>query len=273
MMPAKSQATITVKYFFFLFLFILLSIQTEEAQKIINEYARVVNIFNTDSTDVDSIEVNNLVFEKGDTVLFIVMKGATVYMPWDGSALAGNIANWRNSGIYNILLVYEVQGNMIIFTTKLRTLVKTEPGEVAQLVKISGGRNIYRVDEPLTCKQWDPADGTGGVFALIAGRKIVLNSTIDVSGKGFQGGNPDAPVTDYFKGNCSEAADGFYTGSAVDSAGRKGESVVYEGFQFTRGMLYTAHGGGGGNGKYSGGGGGGDEVTDVDFEEVKDDKK
>jgi gliding motility-associated-like protein len=231
-----------------------------QSDSIINEYAKIINIFNADTTDVDSVEVNNAqIFESLDTVLFIVTKGASIFGPWNTTSRAawGKINNWSNIGRYNILLVDTIVDNIVIFSTRLRNLYSSMPGEIAQLIKVRGGNDVYIVDKPLTCKAWNPLDSTGGVFALIAGRKIVLKSTINVSGKGFLGGNPNVPDTDYFIGNCSEAVDSFYTEPSVNSSGRRGESVAYEGFPYTRGMLYIAHGGGGGNGKYSGGGGGG----------------
>lgn len=241
------------------------SFKPGDAQEIINEYARIVNIFNADTTDVDSVEVNNAqIFEPLDTALFIVTKGATIFGPWNTASRSswGKIYNWSNIGRYNILLVDTVIDDFVIFSTRLRSLYSSMAGEIAQLIKVRGVKDVYIVDKPLTCKPWDPVTGTGGVFALIAGRKIVLNNTIDVTGKGFKGGDPDSTLLrvyspDYFTGNCTEAKDSFYLESAFDSSGRKGESVAYEGFPYTRGMLYTAHGGGGGNGKYSGGGGGG----------------
>jgi hypothetical protein len=88
----------------------------------------------------------------------------------------------------------------------------------------------------------------------MATRKIVMNKNIDVSGKGFHGADPSG---DYFTGGCGAAADSFYTIDAVNSAGLKGEGIVYEGFPYKRGFWYVSNAGGGGNGKYSGGGGGG----------------
>jgi uncharacterized protein (TIGR02145 family) len=248
------------KYLTILYFLIFIFSPAAKAQKIINEYARIVKILNADTTNIDSVTVDSQVFDKGDTVLFIEMKGVEVYSPDNAAgypAFWGLVSNPNNTGIYNILLVHKILGDTVVFTTRLRDLKPVKPIEIAQLVRISGGRDVYRIDEPLTCAPWDPVRGTGGIFALITGRKIILNSNIDVTGKGFTGGNPNWPAIDYFKGVCSEAVDSFYTENAVDSAGRKGESIVYENFPYTRGMMFVAHGGGGGNGKYSGGGGGG----------------
>ena len=48
---------------------------------------------------------------------------------------------------------------------------------------------------------------------------------------------------------------------AVDTAGKKGEGIIFEGFPYTRGLGYVANAGGGGNARYSGGGGGGQYGT------------
>ena len=240
-------------------------------QKVINGYASVKNLLNVVPSDLDSVVLKNysvfedgdtVKFEQGDIVLFIVMKGAEVETRIDDfPESCGKISNIHNTGIYNILVVYETSGDTVVFTTSLRSDLKPyTPGEVSQLVKVGRGSAVYEVNEPLTCKPWDPIDSTGGVFALLAGRKIILNNTIDVTGKGFTGGNPNKMPPDYFNGSCAEAIDSFYTESAFDSAGRKGESVAYEGFPYTRGKLFVVNGGGGGNGKYSGGGGGGNSV-------------
>jgi gliding motility-associated-like protein len=233
-----------------------------QAGSVINEYTYVEKVYNSDPTDPDSVKVKDPQwFEPLDTVLFIVTKGATVYGPWNDYPFQddwGRYDDYHNMGRYNILLVYKVNyaDSIVVFSTKLRVLYGPMPGEIIQLIKVKGAEDVYTVDKPLTCKAWDPSDSTGGVFALIA-RKIVLKSTIDVSGKGFLGGDPASPSVDNFNGACSEAQELFYTGSAHDSSGRRGESSISEGFPYTRGMRYILHGGGGGNGKYSGGGGGG----------------
>ncbi len=251
------------QYLIISFITVFFPFVTVSSQTVINEYAKVKQVYNADPTDPDSVKVNDVQwFTEGDTVLFITMKGATVNGPWNMPLFPenwGKYDNYGNIGRYNILLVYKVDilNKIVIFSTKLRDLYPRMAGEIAQLVKVRGGEDVYEVNESLTCKAWDPSDSTGGVFALIAGRKIVLNATIDVSGKGFLGGNPEVPTVDTFRGGCSEAVGLLYTESAFDSAGRKGESAVYEGFPYTRGMKFILNGGGGGNGKYSGGGGGG----------------
>ena len=257
----------TFRYLIISFIAVFFPVITVSSQKTINDYARVTEVFNVITTNVDSVRVADMsVFEPLDTALFIVMKGVEVYVPEDPVSPG----NWgiikdpdQNIGVYNILLVDTVIDDIVIFTTSLREDLRTiKTIEDIQLVKVRGGKDVYEVNEPLTCDPWDPVTGTGGVFALIAGRKIVLNSTINVTEKGFTGGNPDTNLkkvlsVDYYKGSCSEAVDSFYRESAVDSSGRRGESIVYTDFQYSRGLFSITNGGGGGNGKYSGGGGGG----------------
>jgi gliding motility-associated-like protein len=232
----------------------------------LNKYARITATYNLDPTDIDSVEVTDpSEFNVADTVLYIQMKGAYY---WDPSNLPIEFVPgefWgelrddpNNNGIYCIMLINKIVDNTIIFTTALRDDIEPEePGEVAQLVKVIGGKETWDINQDLTCDPWDPATGTGGVFAMIATRKIVLNANIDVTGKGFLGGDPNFPVTDYFEGVCNGSNNQFFLESDMDSAGRKGESIQYEGYEYTRGSGRMGTGGGGGNGKYMGGGGGG----------------
>lgn len=207
--------------------------------------------------DKDTIEVTNPEkFKPGDFVLFIVIKGAEIYTPLSYPNIPsfwGKIMNINNTGVYSIQPVDKIEANLIILTTPLQNLNPMKPGEVAQLVLIPVVHTAI-LDTILTCKQWDNLSGTGGVLALMATRKIVMNRNIDVSGKGFRGADPD---NDYFLGGCSSAMDSFYSIDAVNSAGLKGEGIVYDGFPYKRGFWYVTNAGGGGNGKYSGGGGGG----------------
>jgi len=229
-----------------------------------NKYTRITGIYNLDPTDVDSVDVDDATeFNVADTVLYIQMRGMEYYDPTNlpieppGSWWGEVVDDPNNTGIYCILLINKVIGNTVVFTTTLRDDIEIEEaGEMAQLVKVSGGKEIWSIDEDITCDPWDPATGTGGVFAMIASRKIVLNANIDVTGKGFNGGDPGVPVVDTFSGVCDGSDSQFFPESDMDSAGRKGESIVREVFSLTRGRGRMGSGGGGGNGKYSGGGGG-----------------
>ena len=224
---------------------------------VINQYSSVISILNKNAADSDTIEVSNPeFFHPGEFTLFIVMKGAEVYLPDNLPAIPnfwGKIKDIHNTGIYSIQPVEEVTGQYVILSSPLREIRPMINGEMAQLVTVPFVQTAI-IDTVLTCKPWDPVSGTGGVMALMASKKILMNDRIDVTGKGFRGADPSGDV---FPGSCITARDSFYMDSASDSAGRKGEGIIYDGFPYTRGFWYVANGGGGGNGKYSGGGGGG----------------
>ncbi len=231
--------------------------QTIFTSPIINQYSSVVSILNKNTGDKDTVQVADPdLFHPGEYTLFIVMKGANVYLPDNLPAIPnfwGKIKDIYNTGIYSIQPVEAVEGSYIILSSPLRELRPMTDGEMAQLVTVPFVQTAV-IDSVLTCEQWDPVKGTGGVLALMASNKILLNNRIDVTGKGFRGADPSA---DIFPGECVSARDSFYTDAASDSSGLRGEGIIYKGFPYTRGFWYAANGGGGGNGKYSGGGGGG----------------
>jgi hypothetical protein len=231
--------------------------QTVFTSPVINQYSSVISILNKNSGDKDTLQVANPdLFHPGDYTLFIIMKGAEVYLPDNLPAIPnfwGKIQDMHNTGIYSIQPVEEVTGPYVILSDPLRELMPVISGEMAQLVTVPFVQTAI-IDTVLTCKPWDPISGTGGVLTLMASGKILLNNRIDVTGKGFMGADPSS---DIFPGSCIAARDSFYMDSASDSAGLRGEGIIYNGFPYTRGFWYVANGGGGGNGKYSGGGGGG----------------
>ena len=52
-----------------------------------NEYSSITQVFNADSSDLDSVRVTNPgIFSLGDTVMFIQMKGVEIYLPPDPRA-------------------------------------------------------------------------------------------------------------------------------------------------------------------------------------------
>jgi len=228
-----------------------------KSQTILNEYARIDSVMNLDGTDVDSVVVSDgSIFEPLDTVLFIQMKGAEVLTHETAPIrdLWGFIQNINNTGLYSIQLVDKVEGDTVILASSLREeLFLQKPGEMAQLIKIPGAE-VFELSGNYTCKTWDPVSGTGGIFAIFAGKKINMNNAvIDVTGKGFLGGDPDL---DNFGGDCTPDTLPFYTSSAEDSSGKRGGSFFLPDFMHSRGYWYSASGGGGGNGTFSGGGGG-----------------
>lgn len=222
---------------------------------VVNHYTRVLSVENRDTTDIfDSVLVDEPgLFQSGDIAMFYQVKGLQVYPPGHPDEGELNRVGNPNTGIYTLIRVYDVDipGKAVIFSTYLPKMRPPLPGEVNQLIKVHVEDQLV-VDKTITCDRWDSAEGTGGVVAIIATSKITLNRNIDVSGKGFAGGD-----TTLFGGDCSKVTGGFHLENDRDSSGRKGESAVLSDYVYKRGMRAVANAGGGGNAKFSGGAGGG----------------
>ncbi len=221
----------------------------------INKYARV------NSIGVDFVVISDLTqisrFAAGDTVLLIQMQGVGIVTDQGsyGQAVQTKIGE---PGGYEFLLVQSVDipARTMTFTKFILNAYDTA-GNV-QLISVP----YYHapiVNTTLHARPWSPTNGTGGVFAMIVGRKLTLNADIDLTGTGLKG----APGTDGI-GDCIDP------GNSLDSyplsfnnAGIKGEGtaihdqdsvLLYPDHAKGQGINFT--GGGGGNGYYSGGGGG-----------------
>src|SRR4030042_2905607 len=164
-----------------------ISSQTVFNSRIINQYSSVISILHSNSADKDTSEVADPdFFHPGDYTLFIVMKGAEVYLPDNLPAIPGfwgKIKNIHNTGIYSIQPVEEVIGQYVILSTPLSNLRPFINGEMAQLVTVPFVQTAI-IDSVLSCKPWDPVAGTGGVLALMGSQKIIMNRRVGVNGKG-----------------------------------------------------------------------------------------
>ncbi len=102
---------------------------------VINQYSSVISILNKNTADRDTIEVANPeFFHPGEFTLFIVMKGAEVYLPDNLPAIPnfwGKIKDIHNTGIYSIQPVEEVTGQYVILSSPLRELRPMINGEMA----------------------------------------------------------------------------------------------------------------------------------------------
>jgi gliding motility-associated-like protein len=235
----------------------LLFSQTE-ISGIINEYSAVESI----GLDNQSVTVNNPeIFQAGDTVLLIQMKGLGILTspPQD----YGKHQDMNDAGNYEFLLVDEVTGNTVSFTREF--LKQYNAFEKAQLIRVRGYENAT-VTNTLTAPEWD--GDKGGVMAVIVTNTLKLEANIDLSAIGFRGGEP---VTLPSPGNiCASSDPTAYEGLSFpegsDKAGRKGEGPVsyyLDGVtniplenDFVQGRGRLGTGGGGGNGLFAGGGGG-----------------
>ena len=249
---------VLIKYYLPAIILVVLYLSPSLGQDTItvNQYTSILSVENKDTTDIfDSVIVNDpSYFNPGDIAMFYQVKGFEVYAP--GHPNEGKINRGvgnPNTGIYTLIRVYDVDilDSAVIFATYLPKMKAPLPGEVNQLITVPA-RDQLDYDKTITCKAWDADSGIGGVVAMIAGSKITLNNNIDVSGKGFKGGD-----TTLFGGDCSKVIGGFHFENDRDSSGRKGEGAVLSDYVYKRGKRPVANAGGGGNAKYAGGAGGG----------------
>lgn len=217
---------------------------TTVISNIINTYTPVLALSPCDNkltvTDAST-------FNTGDTVLMIQMKGAVIDST--NTAAFGTIIDYKNAGNYEFNYVKSKTGNVIELKNKLTRQYDIPVGKV-QLIRVPYYSTAL-VSATLTCPPWDGSKG--GVLVLNARDSVKLNADIDLSGKGFRGGQTltNIPGT----GNYNQT-DYAYPANLVEGA-RKGEGIaeVSESLIFCRGPLYS--GGGGANSHNAGGGGGG----------------
>jgi hypothetical protein len=218
-------------------------------------YARVDSFTAIVNTDVDSVFVNDVTgFSVGDTVLFYMSKGIEAKPV--GSAQPGIVNSLNNTGSYAFFKIAEIvsASKCVVLNNTLPELFYLMPGEVGQLIKVPSYAKA-RLTSSFDFPAWDPVEFVGGVFPLIVGKKLILESDFNADKKGFKGAVPYSQ----FNGDCStdtKYLNKYYLETDTDSAGLKGESATGTEFPYTRGYGLIINGGGGGNGKYSGGGGG-----------------
>ena len=230
----------------------------------------ISGIINNISSRVNTIEAADAVilddvsgFSDGDTVLVIQMKGVSSQISQtsgfgqEDGYLEGQPGEY-GVGYYEFIVIEQVElgPNRITFRNNLSGFDKYDVEGSVQVLKVPSYENA-RVTDELTCSEWDSVSGTGGVLALIVNKQLELDADIDVSGKGFRGG--DSTVID----GTPLVDPNYYYPVASTVAGYKGEghathalgspidiTTLWKG----RGALYT--GGGGATGEFSGGGGG-----------------
>ena len=229
----------------------------KEIEGVINKYARVTIIFVSPSAKVIVNDASN--FAAGDTVLLIQMQGVEILTD---DATYGTIQDTLGTpGSYEFLIIQSVNVNEIVFRNNILGSYSIKGN--LQLVRVPYYNNAI-VKNTLTSAQWDDPSNpkTGGVVAFIVGRSLKLNADIDVSGKGFKGGDITTGA-----GICISTNPALYDLASYNNvspnSGSKGEGVAIH--NSVGGLLIPDHslgmganysGGGGGNGWFSGGGGG-----------------
>jgi len=190
------------------------------------------------------------------------MKGTNVYdrsnTPFPefwGKPIDNDFLN--NTGIYSIMLVERVvDDSIVIFSSSLREDMEPQGSKPisAQLIKVPYAE-VFQLTEDLEVPKWDTATQTGGVLAVFASDKLdMAGHNINGSFKGFRGGDTSRSVTT--PANCDEVDNTFYLDNNENLSGRRGASIVYQGYSYTRGNNFALGGGGGGPGRFGGGAGG-----------------
>ncbi len=198
-------------------------------------------------------------FATGDRVLVIQMQGAGID-PSNSSSF-GSITSLNGAGSYEINVVCdtrisnsEVVMENVISSDFASTGVATAG---VQLIRIPQYVDVD-VTGPLTAPAWNGT--TGGVLIFEASGTVTLNADIDMSGRGFRGGDYiDMDVTDTgpFSILCLLGFDDYGYSLGDQDGAQKGEGIAdyIPGQEYGRGT--QANGGGGGNEHDAGGGGGG----------------
>jgi gliding motility-associated-like protein len=212
-------------------------------ETIINDYTPVLSL----DPCKNILNVGNATaYNVGDTVLLIQMKGAVIDST--NTAAFGTITDYKSAGNYEYNYVKSKTGNQIELKNKILRTYEIPNGKV-QLIRVPYYQN-YATSSTLTCLPWN---GTiGGVLVFNVANTLTLNNDVDVSGKGFKGG--DDPASSQPSYNCGENQ--FYYPQNPDLASGKGEGITIISSSKSFGKGAPANGGGGGNSHNSGGGGG-----------------
>jgi len=237
-------------FFIYVFCFCFQLVIYSQYSGIVNHYLKVLEV-QSDRVKISDINGHLNSFQGGDYVLLIQMTGAEVSEY--SETQAGTLSNAKNCGKFEFLQMDEIQTNatdtFVVFTHNVSGTY--DAGQKIQLVRMLVGDTV-RVAGTVTAKGWDGS--TGGIAAIIGLDVISLNADVDVTGKGFRGGQPE---NDYPLYTCRPDPDTVnWPASATRRAGGKGEGILTTSFPYTKGAGHALNGGGGGNGLFSGGGGG-----------------
>ncbi len=163
----------------------------------------------------------------------------------------GQAPTYHGSGRLELLSVNQVDnsGKVVTFTSDLKRTYSA--AERVQLIRIVESE-VININSLVSAEPWDGSKG--GVVALVAFKKLIMNADIDVSAQGFRGGQPET-----YNAGCrpSSSADTFYFKvTDMNRAGYKGEGISKISFDYLKGPGNALNGGGGAIGLYGGGGGG-----------------
>jgi len=177
-----------MKRIFTYFILCLLPVSIISAQTsiggVINSYAKVTLVDNSDSCNPFLTVDDASAFAAGDYLMLIQMKGAE--MDTSNTASFGNITNLNSVGLYERTQIDEIIGNDIYLLTEIVNNYDAD-GSV-QIVNIPQytDATVDSVLEPLI---WD--GNKGGIVALEVENQLILNADISANFAGFRGGVND----------------------------------------------------------------------------------
>lgn len=212
---------------------------------VINQYGSCVSFTGNNSLIVTDASL----FHVNDTILIIQMMGAQI--DHSNNNNYGTITNLNNTGNYEFNIIDSINSlnNILFFKC---AFINTYSG-VTQIVKVPRYINAI-VNATLTAQPWNGS--TGGVLAFFVQNSLTLNADINVNGKGFRGAYPSYTPNHICPTTSTGFLNYYYTSTAIDSAGFKGEGISGTDLFYSRGRGKNATGGGGGH-TYDAAGGGG----------------
>ncbi|GEM_PF-3128040 len=228
--------------------------QYQKIGGVINSYSAVLTVNENDEASLLEVKDPDL-FSNGDKVLIIQMKGAEI--DTTNTENFGKILDLKEAGNFEYASVRAIIGFILILDSKLKHQFDVA-GKV-QVVKIPEYKSCVVVDE-LTAKPWNGE--TGGVLSFHVAKTLFLEADINVSGKGFRGGN----ASNNPDGFCNVSSGSFHYPLEnadtiwLEGGAMKGEGIAEVPHAMMAGKGALANGGGGGN-KHNAGGGGGANFT------------
>jgi gliding motility-associated-like protein len=230
----------------------------ETISGVINKYAKV-NIISAGYVIVSPVQATQ--FSAGDYVLLIQMQGVGI-QTIQGSYGVNVQSLIGTPGAYEFLQIQSVNTGTgeIMFTRNVYINSYNVAGNV-QLVQVLF-YDSPTVTGTLVSQPWNSTTGTGGVLAMLVGKKLTLNADIDVTGQGFNGAAGVSGIGECVNTNETANNHDSYP-DTWSNAGLKGEGIAIHDASgvlllpgHAKGQGRNLTGGGGGNGLYSGGGGG-----------------
>ena len=222
---------------------------------IVNEYTYLTNDVSSGATQIkcnsNTLNANSRFsgnLAAGDLLLIIQMQGATISTS-DNSGY-GTVSAYNNCGKYEFAKVSSIgSSGRINLSDGLRNSY-TQAGKV-QVVRVPRYTTLtINSGKSITCPDWDGS--TGGIVAVEASQEVIINGSINVTGKGFRGGAIEQSSN--LPGNASTRRS-----SSASDGGEKGESIAGPASSLSSGQYCRnapANGGGGGNAHNCAGGGG-----------------